>query len=265
MFAFVLATEAFAIPCHAQSSGQLGCESAARAAYGTCLAHGSPLCAPSEPNCTHTGTAAQCSALVGRLNANCQPSFAWTQVGGNAPGFPPGRYFSANWLDPSGNFWLFGGQNNLGANGDMWKYTPNSAGQGAGSWTPIPASAVWPGIRTNATFATDPKGHFWLFGGQGGSGPLNGLWEYTVGTGPGTGWVRESANDIANQPESGTAPGGRTDGSSWIDASGRFWLFGGLVYVSRSSQPPLNDLWTFTPKSGGGGSWAPVPGGRSKP
>jgi hypothetical protein len=37
------------------------------------------------------------------------------------------------------------------------------------------------------------------------------------------------------------APGGRSGASSWIDASGNLWLFGGVG---------LNDLWEYAPSTG---------------
>ncbi len=43
------------------------------------------------------------------------------------------------------------------------------------------------------------------------------------------------------------APGARLNGSSWTDAAGNLWLFGGLGEDSTGTETELNDLWTFTP------------------
>jgi N-acetylneuraminic acid mutarotase len=52
-------------------------------------------------------------------------------------------------------------------------------------------------------------------------------------------------------------PGGRSDSSSWTDASGNFWLFGGAGYDSTGASGSLNDLWEYSP---GTGQWTWVTG-----
>ena len=42
-------------------------------------------------------------------------------------------------------------------------------------------------------------------------------------------------------------PGARFDHSWWIDASGNFWLFGGLGYDADRLVSVLNDLWRRSP------------------
>jgi N-acetylneuraminic acid mutarotase len=38
--------------------------------------------------------------------------------------------------------------------------------------------------------------------------------------------------------------------SSWIDASGNLWLFGGNGYDSTGNFGYLNDLWQYDPGTG---------------
>ncbi len=55
---------------------------------------------------------------------------------------------------------------------------------------------------------------------------------------------------------SANTPGGRSSGTTWTDASGDLWLFGGLGADSAGTTGYLNDLWKFTPGSdGSAGEW----------
>ena len=60
----------------------------------------------------------------------------------------------------------------------------------------------------------------------------------------------------------GGDPGARYGSSSWIDASGTMWLFGGDGWDNETSggESNLNDLWSFTPSSG---NWVWVAGDKS--
>ncbi len=208
---------------------------------------------------------------------------------GNVPG---ARASGAAWTDSAGNLWLFGGTyidaggKNLYLN-DVWQYTPSS-----GLWTWMsgdssPGAAIGslghygvrgvasasnaPGSRASAAFWTDAAGNFWLFGGQGYDashfGYLNDLWKFAPATGEWT-WV-DGPNSTSpptavygTQGVASTAnvPGPRSESTSWIDASGNLWLFGG--YGDSSNASPytfgyLNDLWEFSPTTG---SWTWVSG-----
>ena len=56
----------------------------------------------------------------------------------------------------------------------------------------------------------------------------------------------------------GNTPSARSGSSSWIDADGRLWLFGGIVRaVSSSDTGYRNDLWKFDPATG---LWAWISG-----
>jgi N-acetylneuraminic acid mutarotase len=122
--------------------------------------------------------------------------------------------------------------------------------------TPVTAApSNVPGAREQSISWTDASGNFWLFGGNGidstGSyGFLNDLWEYSGGQ-----WTWVSGSDLANQlgtyGTEGTAapnnvPGARNGGSSWIDASGNLWLFGGIFRDSGGQLELLNDVWKYS-------------------
>ena len=94
-----------------------------------------------------------------------------------------------------------------------------------------------------------------MFGGsqpptQGSDILLNDLWKFSSGT-----WTWESGSNSANQvpifgtlgsPGSANVPGARTGAVGWTDASGNFWLFGGVGFDSTGRTEYLNDLWKFS-------------------
>jgi N-acetylneuraminic acid mutarotase len=119
-----------------------------------------------------------------------------------------------------------------------------------------PATSDLPGNRELAASWTDAKGNFWIFGGVGRDatpvyGPLNDLWQYNPSANEWT-WMGGSsttAGAIAvygslGQPAPGNVPSGREGASSWIDAKGNFWLFGGADFYNT-----YNDLWEYSPAS----------------
>lgn len=181
---------------------------------------------------------------------------------GNIPG---ARRDAVNWVDSSGNLWLFGGNgyDSTGANGplnDLWKYS-------AGTWTwvsgsnlvnqsgvygtqGVPAPGNVPGARNSSAGWTDAQGDLWLFGGAGQSGFLNDLWRYSNGQ-----WTWMAGSASPYQPgaygtqgvsAAGNVPGARQTSVAWTDASGNFWLFGGNGIDSTGGMGLLNDLWKYT-------------------
>jgi N-acetylneuraminic acid mutarotase len=192
----------------------------------------------------------------------------------NAPG---GRDDAVSWTDASGNLWLFGGfgtdsVGNSGFLNDLWKFNP-----AAGTWEWVSGSTTInaignygtqgvasasnvPGARQEAVSWTDASGNLWLFGGFGypssnSYGYLNDLWKFnpTAGTWE---WVSGSSSSYTlgtygTQGNASTTnvPGSRFVATSWIDASGNLWLFGGVEY-SASDSGYLNDLWKFDPTAG---------------
>jgi N-acetylneuraminic acid mutarotase len=206
-----------------------------------------------------------------------------TAAAGDVPG---ARYSASSWIDSAGNLWLFGGYGynattGLGGLNDLWRYTPSS-GQwtwiSGGSGDDVPgvygtqgtaAATNVPGARQAASSWIDSSGTLWLFGGygydaSGGVGYLNDLWRYSLSSGEWT-WAGGGNAHNANgtygtegSAAAGSMPGGRQAASSWIDASGRLWLFGGAGYSSTGGVGDLNDLWQYSLSTG---EWTWVSGG----
>ncbi|TAL29570.1 MAG: galactose oxidase [Spirochaetes bacterium] len=184
----------------------------------------------------------------------------------NTPGI---RTDSASWMDGNGNLWLFGGygydtNGNAGSLSDLWKYDGtnwtwvsgdnlcNHSGIYGTRGTANPSNN--PGTRSQAVSWIDANGNLWLFGGTGydepgNTGYLNDLWKFD-----GTSWTWVSGDKevykagvygdlgVANEFNK---PGSRTCATSWIDAGGTLWLFGGIGYDDASHNGFLNDLWKF--------------------
>jgi N-acetylneuraminic acid mutarotase len=138
-----------------------------------------------------------------------------TAAARNAPG---GREGAASWADTKGNFWLFGGYGYDSAGtlvylNDLWEFSLST-----GEWTWMGGSST----VTGTCFGSEIKGYY--CGGEPG----------VYGT-PGV-------------PSAGNIPGARWQPTSWVDASGDFWLFGGYTIDSNDQiQYDYNDLWKFSP------------------
>jgi N-acetylneuraminic acid mutarotase len=199
-------------------------------------------------------------------------------LGVAAPGNLPGaRSDGVTWTDAAGNFWLFGGTDSSADAyfNDLWQYsaitgewkwvgganTPNSLGVYGTQGVAAPGNT--PGARAAASFWTDAAGNLWLFGGVGFASAaiqagLNDLWEYSPSTGL---WKWVSGSNVSGSQgvygtqgvaSSANVPPARDKATSWIDASGNLWLFGGIDDVSQQYGPPsaLQDLWEYDPSSG---------------
>jgi hypothetical protein len=130
-----------------------------------------------------------------------------------------------------------------------------------------PASTNIPGGRYSASSWIDASGNLWLFGGSGfdsvgNQGSLNDLWKYTPTATGDTGewtWIAGSSKvgysgggqsgvyGVLGTAAATNDPGGRFGATSWIDASGNLWFFGGQGFDSTGAQGYLNDLWEFQP------------------
>jgi N-acetylneuraminic acid mutarotase len=124
------------------------------------------------------------------------------------------------------------------------------------------ASTNVPGGRFHPTSWTDASGNFWLFGGygydsHGMSGVLNDLWKFNPASDEWA-WMSGSSTVGAyggqfgvygtlGTPAATNVPGGRDYPTSWRDASGNLWLFGGFGYDSTRTEGDLNDLWKYQP------------------
>lgn len=192
---------------------------------------------------------------------------------GNVPG---GRAFATSWIDSAGNLWLFGGmgEDSTGALNylnDLWEYSPS-----AKTWTwvsgsnVVNASGVYgtvgtpavgnvPGARDFSVSWIDATGNLWLFGGTGYDSTgnqdyLNDLWEFSPTAKTWT-WVSGSklvdANGVYGTQGTQSAsnvPGARNFATSWTDAAGNLWLFGGSG-PSNETAAYFNDLWKFNPSA----------------
>jgi N-acetylneuraminic acid mutarotase len=193
---------------------------------------------------------------------------------------PVARGSAVSWIDSSGKLWLFGGFDDEYSTGtygwlnDLWEFDPatnewtwvsgKSTTNATGVYGTLGVAAVGnvPGARDSAVGWTDSSGNFWLFGGYGvdstfTQGNLNDLWEFSPTTKEWT-WV-SGANTVGSNrgasgvygsvgvAAAGNVPGGRYSAVSWIDSSGKLWLFGGYGVDSTVTAGNLNDLWEFNP------------------
>jgi N-acetylneuraminic acid mutarotase len=115
-----------------------------------------------------------------------------------------------------------------------------------------------PGARQGAMNWYSPDGSLWMFGGYGyatavTSPPryLNDIWQYDRALGR---WIWQGGANTFNSPGTygtigveapGNAPGARHTGTTWTDADGDLWLFGGYGIGASGAPAWLNDLWRF--------------------
>ena len=180
---------------------------------------------------------------------------------------PGARDQAVGWVDTNGDFWLFGGNGYASAGSgllnDLWKYNIAS-----NTWTWVKGDNIInvTGVYSNGTVLLNKPGSryqatgwvaggdLYLFGGWGRAstatnGRLNDLWRYTIATNTWT-WVKGD-NTISNigvytsATASNRKPGARYQATSWVDASGIAWLFGGSGLTTSSSTGDLNDLWNY--------------------
>jgi len=153
------------------------------------------------------------------------------------------------------------------ATGPEWKWVAGpQARNGAGIYGSlnVAASANNPGARQGAMNWRAPDGSLWLFGGYGYATSvtnppryLNDVWQYQRDVGS---WVWRAGANAPNQvgvygtvgvEAPANAPGSRHSGTTWTDADGHLWLFGGYgVGSTAAGAAPLNDLWRFNRTTG---------------
>jgi N-acetylneuraminic acid mutarotase len=216
-----------------------------------------------------------------------------TPAAGNTPG---GRNGAASWTDNSGHLWLFGGwgydaNGNSGYLNDLWEFNPatsewvwmsGSSTVGSHGGQPgvygalgAPAAGNTPGGRNGSASWTDSSGNLWLFGGwtydaNSIAGELNDLWEFNPSINEWA-WIGGSSTvgphdgqsgiyGTLGTPAAGNTPGGLYAPSSWTDASGTFWLFGGQGYDAHYNFAELNGLWEFNPSTS---EWAWMGGSKT--
>jgi N-acetylneuraminic acid mutarotase len=228
--------------------------------------------------------------VSGSNTANVAGTYGTLGAANGTTNFPGARYGATTWTDTTGgNLWLFGGytvEASPGVCNDLWKYNITT-----GFWTWVagsntcastgtngtygtintPSSTTTPGARAYAASWIDPTtGKLFLFGGKGfdaasaevgttgTAGYLNDLWMFYLGQ-----WTWVSGSNVVGDhgtypsaplPQVGT-PSARDSASTWRDASGNFWLFGGRGNDSAGTAGSLNDMWVY-----GGGGWTWVSG-----
>jgi N-acetylneuraminic acid mutarotase len=191
---------------------------------------------------------------------------------------PGAREHAVSWIDRSGNLWLFGGDgfDDAGAYGsfnDLWEFSPSTKqwtwisgnttinAPGVSGTEGTAAASNVPGARTAAVSWTDASANLWLFGGlgyaaNGSQYELNDLWEFTPSAKQWT-WISGTGSNntgaeclpgvygTEGTAAAGSVPGGRSASTSWIDASGNLWLFGGGGCDASGTLGSLNDLWEY--------------------
>jgi N-acetylneuraminic acid mutarotase len=186
-----------------------------------------------------------------------------------APTNEPGvRENATSWSDGAGNLWLFGGDGLSQGFNDLWKYSTASnqwtwvSGSNSGNANGVygtqgvadPSNV--PGARAQALGWADKAGNFWVFGGTDANGnALNDLWKFSPVTGQWT-WMSGSNTPGAagvygteGSADPANVPGARFTATSWVDAAGSLWLFGGIGFDGAGGFSVLNDLWKYDPAS----------------
>jgi PKD repeat protein len=200
--------------------------------------------------------------MAGDNFAGTMPSYG-TQGVFSPTNEPGSRQVYCNWIDSADHLWLFGGGYPT-RYGDLWEFDmsinqwawisgsniPNYTGPHGPKCT---AGNYHPNSRSeNRIEWIDACENLWLFGGGDSYGDptYNDLWQFIPTLNK---WVYVSGDSIddplSNYGTIGVSsptnkPGGRESSSSWVDAQGNLWFFGGS-YGSWNTQ--YNDMWRYVP------------------
>ena len=226
------------------------------------------------PACAQTTSLNEWTWIGGSSTANQASSYG--VLGQSAATNTPGaRADAITWIDSSGNLWQFGGVSPNPNGGyaymynDLWKYTPSTgewtwmggtnSSDGLGNYGTVGVASTsnLPSARCCSATWKDANGNLWLFGGeQFNSQSLSDLWKYTPSTGAWT-WVSGCGGTFCpgiygkqGVAAANNLPGSRTSSTSWTDANGNFWLFGGSGTGNSVQVGWLNDLWVYTLSTG---------------
>ncbi len=113
-----------------------------------------------------------------------------------------------------------------------------------------------PGARSDAAAWTDKLGRCWLFGGAGygatgSAGTLADLWLYDP-TRNAWAWISSPTTTSApglygslGQTSATSRPGSRANPTTWVDAAGDLWLFGGYGSATTAASGHLDDVWRY--------------------
>jgi galactose oxidase-like protein len=158
-----------------------------------------------------------CPVLGSSPAPNCGRSGTYGTLGTPAAGNTPGgRYQAQNWVDSSGNFWLYGGlgfdgAGNWGVLSDLWRFNPSTK-----QWT-------------------------WMGGSS--TVPVTGCYGCILGQLPVTGTL--------GVPAQGNTPGGLWEAAIWSDKTA---ISGSLAELATLQTEALH--CQMTSSSGGGGGVA---------
>ena len=177
---------------------------------------------------------------------------------------------SGSWTDSEGNMWMYGLNFNSGTDSfakDLWKYHSSSKkwqwmngilhssayydfrgalGVEARTNNPIP--------RTGSMSWRDNEDNLYLFGGLNSASPEynSDMWKYNKSTNMWV-WIKgvSTFNSYGVYGQKGIPavinnPGARRDATTWTDAAGNFYLFGGYGYAASGTWAGnLNDTWKY--------------------
>jgi len=170
---------------------------------------------------------------------------------------PSARGCVSSWTSLNGDFWMWGGDNALPS--DIWKYdhlthdwtwvsgiiniidTGNYEGECSQDTLQRPAQRI-----ENSAIWRNKNDLVFTFGASFGIFCRNDLWVYCSSVNR---WVLLKGNNLLDQPghygiqgiaDIANIPSSRGESASWIDSTGRLWLWGGI-----QSNGWKNDLWRF--------------------
>lgn len=202
----------------------------------------------------------------------------------------PGATSGASSVRIGSKLYLFGGYgfiygNTPGLKNQLWVYdTANPTAKWtllAGSNQTLNAlsvtsdSAAAPGARQHAAMWVGSNGMIYMYGGSGyldqapgvscpaGGCQLSDLWQYNPSANQwsiiSTGAYNSAASYGTRLYNSATnTPGSRDSATTWVDAQGNLWLYGGFVSTAGGADNVYyNDLWKYTPSTG---NWTWVTG-----
>src|SRR5581483_6911091 len=124
-------------------------------------------------------------------------------------------------------------------------------------------TAVKSGVAYSVSVQTQPIGQTCAVSGGGGTVGAANITTVQINCStsrPAGLWTWIGGSDVAEQSgvygtrgagAPGNIPGARSEAATWIDLSGKLWLFGGAAPDGAGSGgSQLNDLWTYDPTSG---------------
>ena len=151
---------------------------------------------------------------------------SWTQIPGTGVN---GREQSTSWKDSVGNIYIFGGKNSNALN-DLIVYNIS-----LNTWSNVTTSGTLPSARYGSISWNDNAGNGYVFGGVNVNTYYNDLWRFDKLSST---WAELAHNNVQPYPDV------RAGSASWVDNSGKVYIFGGINTTGN-----LNDLWQYNPST----------------